>query len=324
MKSNSLFQLSEYSGGKGKNMIAREGMKVLTEEEEMGLIELVQKYDINELLHVYNKPSVLKEFYNKLVTFFNGLPTISPIHMKDWPDEAARWLSEGKVVTELGCGDGTFGEKVLMQKANKIEKFYLVDFSPVVLQEARVRLKGSNGRCEYSDISIEQLGDVFHDHFDRVISINTIGDTRVEIAFKEIYDSLKRGGLFRATLYNKNFMSEFWSEEQNRTYFELSGVGLWFTPATFYRGIYQLMGHIHAPKTKEMIDFVRIQRYYTEEGWKQLLENQNFEVIKSNLVIYPKRIVLDRWGKNLTEKQKQLIEEYNGFPECYDIIAKKK
>ena len=35
-------------------------------------------------------------------------------------------------------------------------------------------------------------------------------------------------------------------------------------------------------------------------------------------------MVLNRWGKKLTEKQKEFIEKNNGFPECYDIIGIKK
>lgn len=297
--------------------------KLLSEEEKNSRIFIgEEEYALKDLIFAYNRPAVLKNFYNSLVSTYQGLPTISPIHDDAWASEAAEWLREGRKVAELGCGDGTFAKRVL-KSPNKIDTFFLVDFSEKVLKYAEKKLSDCT-ICKFKSTDLEKIDRMSEmKGLDRAISINTIGDTKAEIALNRVNNILKQGGLFRATLYAKEYLDEFWKEEKNRTYFSTDNIGFWFTPSTFYKGTYSSVGYVKTP-SEEQIDFCRIQRNYEKGGWKHILNIAGFQVLESNLIKYPEDMVLQRWEGQLSQKQRQFIEEHNGYPECYDIIAKKE
>ena len=304
--------------------------EVLSEEERQFIVEIIgvrYRYTPKDFYLLYNDPSALKRFYNSLIRKFKGLPTISPIYDSAWAAKAAEWLCEGENVAELGCGDGTFAKYVMNTDSCEIKKYYLVDFSEDVLKAAHDTIKKfeKNKRYILRNWDIENISEVsgLNNKLDRIISINTFGDTRLDYAFRESYKVLKDKGLLRATLYSKEIYDEFWAEETGKTYFSRGEFGIWFTPPELYEGTYEPMGHIFTGG-KRYQDFVRIQRYYTAEGWKSLLEHYGFKIVSCEYVTYPPKVVIERWGTRFGKKLGDFVRKYNGFPECWDVIARKE
>ena len=167
--------------------------KILSEKElEITIIYEGREYTLDEIVYIHNKPRILKDFYNSLVDKYRGLPTISPIHEEEWAKDAAQWLANGEKVAELGCGDGTFA-KMVIEIQNNIQEFYLIDFSKEVLSHAKKKLKDCE-KCVFKPYNIEKIDtyEGMRKKFDKVISINTIGDTMVEVAHNRINHILKK------------------------------------------------------------------------------------------------------------------------------------
>lgn len=286
----------------------------------------------------HNDPAILRGYYDTLVEEYGFVPVISPVKNPDWVKEAARWLAEGEIVCEAGCGDGTFAESVLDVRDSKIKTYYLVDFATDVIRTAAARLRFKRSKMPdpkpeviLKPWNIEALSrHIEKNCLDRVIAINVFGDTRLEIALKQVFKVLKPGGFLRATFYSKETFDEFWAEIRAKGYFVNDDWAVWLTPLGFYKG--KISGYalnvVEDSKVKlPDFRFARIQRYATLDQWLRLLEKIGFRVSSTGAkrVYYPYKVVEEGWGKNLTPYQRRLIKEkWNGsFPEIWDIVMQK-
>src|SRR3990172_12193817 len=96
-------------------------------------------------------------------------------------------IKKGKRALELGCGTGVFTKKL----ADKGGKLVAIDISMALIQKARNKMKGRG--VEFVVADIERLP-FKQGVFDSVVGISVLHHLSLDIACREVYGVLTKGG----------------------------------------------------------------------------------------------------------------------------------
>jgi len=97
--------------------------------------------------------------------------------------------NEGKVILELGCGTGLFTKEI----AKTRNKIYAIDISDQLLLKARKRVHANNVKLRLEDAHKTKFKS---SSFDYIIGSSILHHLDINLAIKEIYRLLKKGGKF--------------------------------------------------------------------------------------------------------------------------------
>ena len=105
----------------------------------------------------------------------------------------------GGAILDLGIGTGQIEEQLLMRISDA--RVVGVDYSPLVLDRARTRLRGFSDRCDLIQHDYHELGslELGSEGFEASVSydiLHHVDDTRKIEIFRFIHDHLLPGGVF--------------------------------------------------------------------------------------------------------------------------------
>ncbi len=127
-----------------------------------------------------------------------------------------------RTLLDLGCGDGILGHALLDAFAANGPTAVLADFSPPMLDAARVRIRGYEARFVEVDYALPDWAAAVgrSDQFDVVVSgysIHHQPDEGKRAVYRDVYELLAPGGIF-LNLEHVSSASR-WGEEQFEEYF---------------------------------------------------------------------------------------------------------
>ena len=102
-----------------------------------------------------------------------------------WIEQAASFRPQARVL-EVGCGTGFFSDLFLRSKV----ELHAIDISSELLEKAIERC-GNNADFRICDIESLPFGD---EYFDAVVGVRVLHHLDMEVAFREIARTLKKGG----------------------------------------------------------------------------------------------------------------------------------
>ena len=171
---------------------------------------------------------------------------------------------------------------------------------------------------------------------------------------------MKLQGLFRATFISRETQDVFWENDENydakagRLYTystmhqslgipplicfhdDFAGLPSRSTLVTWFRVVdgiahsainhWKHLGYLQTDQSKK--PFYRVQKFFTKEDIHRLLATTGFHIELLSIINFPIEMVEERWASNLhqvplSEKQKSLLVQWDGFPDSYDIVARK-
>lgn len=191
-------------------------------------------------------------------------------------------LDEGKyeVVADFGCGNG----KLVEILSKKFKETWGIDYSDNMLEMAKRRCNSPN--VFYKKMDMTNLMEIYGE-IDIAFSINSIlprdpNDT--PIILKEIYKSLKPGGLFIAILPSFDsvlYLKEVWYKRYVKK-LESKWKAKGETKREFYK-----RRKLNERTCLYADDFSNVQRFIRDEEIEPLLRKAGFDLTRIKKVTYP-------------------------------------
>lgn len=279
----------------------------------------------NKVQLLSNKNEALSRFYDAAANAPAGYNFFSPVALNYWSTELAEWLCEGKKVCEIGPGKGALAIKV-SEICSKPMQYYMVDISQAMLDMVKAELDKQDKtpiQFHYSkgDIESKIPAGIDPQSIDRIAAINVLQDIDIWQALNNMRTMLRPGGMLRATLISKEAQDRFWTHDIDYD----TQDGIWYASSCFHEECCtEPMGFREISGKK--IPFYRMMKCYTREELDIMFRQCGFEVQSIEVIIYPVEYVLARWSSkyhymNLSEKQKKLLTEWQGYPDGWSVVA---
>jgi len=272
-----------------------------------------------------HRNEALVRFYDAAANAPTGYNFFSPVSLDQWCTEMAQWLCEGNIVCEIGPGKGGLAAKTA-KICSRILHYILVDISPAMLGKVKDELE----KYDRTPISFDYIpgniensvpAGISRKSLDRIIAINVLQDVDILKSLRNIRAMLAPGGIFRATLISKEAQDAFWSNAADYD----SESGTWYASSCYHEeSCAEPMGFRLI--NGEKVPFYRTMKCYTKEEIRAFFSQCGFNVQRIDSIVYPCEYVLQRWSSKyhfmeLTEEQKKLLGEWQGYPDGWSVHA---
>jgi ubiquinone/menaquinone biosynthesis C-methylase UbiE len=278
-----------------------------------------------ELEIVLNLEDGIKNFYDEIAQKAENYSFLSPLILDGWTEEVCEWMGQGESVLEIGFAQGKLINLCLIEP-RKIKRYYGVDISREMLRKLRetvsivhpsIELKCYLASAESDNLAVITKGE----KMDRIIAINVFQDLEIHRTLTNIVPVLKNGGLIRATFIRKETHDIIFGNDINYNMHS----GIYYTFSRFHDEMgTSPLGYIHTPNGK--IPFYRRQKFYALSEVLEAFNQAGLRVLEAKTLSFPLPIIFERWASKyhrveLSSVQLSLLQEWNGFPDLYDVIA---
>lgn len=266
----------------------------------------------------------LQSFYDIAAGAPPAYKFFSPISLPEWRNDLAHWLCAGSNICEVGPGKGDLARRVA-EVGCSFHRYLFIDISKEMLESVKGRLAAVNPLQQYhylqADIESHIPAQNFRQPTDRLVAVNVLQDVDIRKSLRNISNILTNGALLKVTLIAKETQDSFWKKDPEYDRRQ----GLWYASSRYHFGSparpmgYRLIGGRKIP-------FHRILHCHTKEDIPVLFGSCGYKVKQVEPIIYPIDYVIERWNSKyhymkLSEEQKELLEEWRGYPDGWCVTA---
>jgi Methyltransferase domain len=272
---------------------------------------------------VQSQAVVLPSYYDVVAGTHGGFGFLSPTMWSSWLRNASKWLCEGRTVAEIGPGYGYLA-RACLSECPALSTYYAVDVSQQMLVEAQARLpSGTNAAFVpvRHDIQSGTIPGIRAQSVDRLAMINVVQDMDPVVALSNVRSVLTISAELRVTFIRRETQDEFWRDEKD---YDPTDGKLYNTSRLHDAAGVSPLGFITIDGVEKA--FYRVQKYLRRAEIVSTIEKAGYDIKEMNPITFPKDLVLDRWSSvhhrtHLNDRQLRLLDEWQGFPDAWDVLA---
>ena len=268
---------------------------------------------------------VYPEYYEAAAEIAQPRHFPSPVNDSKWINSATDWFVESETAMEVGSGRGEFAEAV-MKKARGLNRYYIVDMSPGMLDLVERRIRTVKTEVEpvfiCSDVDTDSLMEVPDHSVDRIIMTNAFQDINPLAALRTFRRILKPTGLFRANIIDREIREKHSTEDD---FFDRELGYFYLTRHPPNEGGVEIepIGYVTRGDGKKT-PFYRMMRSYYRSEIDEIFNESGFEIISDVPLILPKEIWMNSaaaQGRG-NDRQPKLVDKSGRYQSSIEVIAK--